>query len=185
MKRSPVPSDATIHATLQQIARTSELIVFSGYEHAMAHGYVMEHQDDTYQKIESNNLKSVSPKLFSLMGIRNEIVAQYFGPGMDNDKQTAALNTVKNKNFDAISIAFSGNPAGSGHALALLKQGRDYLLVDSNHNDPITLTLSQLTDFFTTGSSASTILDELMQKRNYQNYKKLRFYFGLYKSEDR
>lgn len=185
LAKSPLPSMATIHATLGQIIRTSELITVSGYESVMARGYVMEHQDDTHLKIEHNHLKVISPRIFSLMGIRNETVAQYVGLGIDDSNKTAALTKLINKNFDAISIGFRGNASGSSHALALLKQGRDYLLVDSNYNDPIPLTLSQLTDFFTTGSSKSTILDELMQKRNYPKYKNLRFHFGLYKSEDR
>lgn len=190
---SPRPPLAVINTALQQIIQSSELCHPKGYRHLTEHGYMMEHTDDTHLEIKSNLLLDCSPRVFNLLNIRNEPIRLRIGKNINADKYSDVLNTLQDKNYDAISIGFTHSSSGNGHELALLKQGNSYLLVDSNYDDPIPITLSQLVDFFCTdhapltlpetthGHPASGGVTNLMRARDYNSYGLLSFDLGLYK----
>ncbi|EOZ9391118.1 hypothetical protein ACQYE5_003082 [Enterobacter cancerogenus] len=192
---SPRPPLAVINTALKQIIQSSELCHPEGYRHLTEHGYMMEHEDDTHLIIKSNLLAQYSPRIFNLLNIRNEPIRLCIGKNINADKRSDVLNTLQDKNYDAINICFSGSSI-NGHELALLKKGNSYLLVDSNYDDPIPMTLSQLVDFFCTdhasltlpetinGQPASGGVSNLMRKRGYGDYSQLIFDLGLYKDKE-
>ena len=199
---SPRPPLSVIDKSLKQMIDPSNLCNTKGYHHLIKHGYMMEHEDDRYLIIKSNSIFVSSPRIFNLLNIRNENITLVIKKDTNADKRRDVLNTLQDKNFDAISIGFSfvdlakkPNEKAAGHALALLKQGDDYLLVDSNYEDPIPMTLSLLVDFFCTDHAPPTLpesinrhpvsgdVTNLMRERGYNKYNTLELDFGLYKDK--
>lgn len=185
-KRSQQPQPLKFHHVehlLNQIVRTPELILPIKYEHWWQHGYVMNYEGEPV-KAEGNNLKFDSSRLFDLIGIKNELLK-----GMElkiNDDAQHVVETIRllnERNFDAFNITFRPSDRGAGHALSLIKHEEGYLLLDSNHDDPVPVSLNQLAQFFTDGHTSSTALDKQLTDRNYKDYQLLRFENGFYKGD--
>ncbi|MBD9646309.1 hypothetical protein IB231_22060 [Pantoea sp. PNT02] len=183
-KRSQQPQPLklnTVEYLLKQIEVTQELILPVKYEHWWQHGYVMNYEGEPV-KAEGNNLKFNSSRLFDLIGIKNELLT-----GMEfkiNDDAQHVVKTIRllnERSFDAFNISFRPSDRGAGHALSLVKHEEDYLLLDSNHDDPVPVSLNQLAQFFTDGHTSSTALDKQLTDRHYKDYQMLRFENGFYK----
>lgn len=183
LNKTTMPSPAVVDDVLRSIIHASGLVHPYHDKTFIEHGHVMSFEDNVLE-IKSSNLDQRLPRMFERCGIRSEVLEDcYFGENVDDHKQMAALHRVQENNYDAIAVGFHGGGGEAGHALALLKQGDDYLLVDSNYDAPIPLSLSQIFQFINGGSSASEALDKVLQERGYQKYKNMYFHFGLYKRD--
>jgi hypothetical protein len=172
---------ASVEQTLKQIAGSSGIV--HQIDHYLKFGHIMKYEDTGFNIIGYSNLRNITPQIYELANLRSEILSSHFYyKDMPEDTKSRLLDELQTRDFDGIGIGFHGN---GGHAMALIKQEANYLLLDSNNDDPLSLTLTQLVDYICSGRSASATLDQELRKRGYNDYSSIFLHYGLYKQENK
>lgn len=179
-----------IEHTLEKVIRSSDLVSPSKLPHFVQHGYSMEYEknESDVLHVKHNNLHFNSLRLFELAGIKGDSLFSWtnrFKRGdSDRIKNGEALNALISKGYDAYTLCFSHTePNLSSHAVALIRSGDNFALLDSNHTDPVELSLSQLVDFIRAGDSQSDEVNEKLTARDYDKFSVLYFSSGFYKEQ--
>jgi hypothetical protein len=94
------------------------------------------------------------------------------------------IRLLNEKEFDGYCITLNDSGSFQNHAVALIKKGDNFLLLDSNYDVPILLKLAQLIKFIVEGRTRDSNLDEKLEGRNYCDYKMLIIWSGFYKGDD-
>ncbi|MRT05925.1 coiled-coil domain-containing protein [Ewingella americana] len=175
-------SPAAVDQTLRQIIGSTELVRPAAVYDFIKNGYVMDYQGEPL-RAEQSNLSKKCGYLFDSYGLRSESISMgIFYATLAEKERVARLDDLSERNFDALSIGVFPD-SGSGHALALLKSRSGYLLVDSNHDEPIPVTLAQLEQYIVNPENADESLKQTFAGRDYDKYRTLVFETGFYKGE--
>jgi hypothetical protein len=176
---------SAVGAVLSQIIRTSDLVLPVSLEHFKQQGHIMTYNGNPPRNIERNNLWTGSQAVFDAVGVESYLLTGCtFGADITSEQQAQQLSLLARKNYDAFNFSLHGSTSGIGHALCLLRDGAEYLLVDSNYDDTVRLTLPALAHFITHGGSGSEMLDETLNARNYREYTLMILRNGFYRGEN-
>lgn len=168
---------------LEGVIRSSDLVQPSELPHFIQQGCVMEYavRPDGSTHAEANNLFYDSLRFFEGMGSTGEMIsttADVFSRENRDEKQIMAhAQDIVSQPFDAYALQLIRKE--DAHAVALIRTDEDFALVDSNHTEPVRLTLKQLIDFFCTGQTDSEEVNNTFVTRNYDSYTALRFISGF------
>jgi len=184
LARPGVLKTNVVEAVLKEVIRISELVLPGRLAHFQEHGHVMDYVGESPVMVESNHLNYGSRALFDNAGIPCDgFDGCVFGASVPADEQAHFLDILSGEDHDAFFLSFQGHESGVGHALCLLKDGDNYLLADSNYDDPVPLTLPALARFMSTGTTGSELLDRELLARDYQEYSLMILRNGFYKKE--
>jgi len=190
-KNSHNTSLTLIEQMLSGLLRASELTSLGFIDHFCENGHIMSYEGPPYKHFISSHLAPTSTRLFELYGFKGTPLpnVQFRRRGELSDargEQSQMLETLREQQYDTLSISFQAPNDGSsvGHALTLIKHEGQYLLIDSNYDDPVSLALTDLVDFFESGQSSSNILDEILINRGYDEYALLVFRYGIHKRNE-
>lgn len=178
-----------IEQACKQVVRASDMVLFS--DKFGLQGHVMSFAENTPGMIEHNYLNATSTDLFNMVGINVEKLNNcHFNI---KEELSDEAKSFMEKDYDAYQIGFKSKNPVFGHALMLAKKGEGYLLIDSNHDDPVFLKLNDLLMFFSRGREVSQIEPkgksdsqnflEVFENRHYAMYSDLIIHAGFYKKE--
>lgn len=170
-----------IDQVLLSILNDSNLILNISNSDLATNGHVMTFKEDNPSSIAKNHLNAISTSVFDMVGIRSEPHRHVFNAYSQQQDIERNLSEVNSSKVDAYQISFYSDKRETGHALALVRHGDNYLLIDSNHEEPIFLKFKNLVSFFTKKNRLPISLENIFTARNYSKYDNLIIRNGYFK----
>lgn len=170
-----------IEQVLVSILSDNDLILNISRSDLANNGHVMTFKENNTSSIARNHLNVISTAVFDMVGIDSERQPYVFNVHSTPQNIEASLSSLNSKKHDAYQITFHSDKRETGHALALVKHGDNYLLIDSNHEEPILLPLQNLISYFTKKNFIPESLETIFTERNYSNYDNLIIRNGYFK----
>ncbi|EHF4936947.1 hypothetical protein CF635_003556 [Enterobacter hormaechei] len=170
-----------IDQVLLNIFNNAELISNIYNSKLATNGHAMTFRDDDPSKIAKTHLSVISTAVFDMASIRTEKHCHVFNIYSQQQDVETNLFDLHSSKCDAYQITFQSDKGRGAHALALVKHNEGYLLIDSNHEEPVPIKIEDLVNFFTNKKKLPEYLDNVFIARNYSIYDNLIIRDGYFK----